>query len=829
MAKTNDIRVRLSPIAPSTLDESSHSVEAVLATENPCMSLDMKTRKSYLEVYLMPGGIWEKQVPLIDTHVRDSIDRVKGSVRDIRVEGNQLVGRLYISASEFGAWDKVSSKHITDVSFGVQPLETTEIPAGTAREVLGVTYTAPGDQALYVHTAWRLREVSLTPIGADQNAKIRTVGETKMKKFIREWLIANMKLRANASEDKAQVLWDSLSTKDRTRAEEACKDREDDEEDDDKEEDKKVKTARSEEEDDKENGSAKDRESDEAEEKDREDEDEPDGDEKEPEKSKMHRVTRKSVVTEETRSAAIHDERSRVRSIRRAAGKDVPDEIVTRAINEGWTTGRFKGVALNIIREGRARSVGGGGNVDERAREFSSHFGIHTRSHDTDCTAAALGAALFTRSYSGARDPVDVIGGYTRSAEGGDMVVRADVQRMIEGRSKTASEDRRKAAERLLDMGDRYRSISMLEMCDEANRIEGRERGTFDPAERIRAAMSGSALAAIFTTNISAMFLGGYLDAEDTSMGWSTESDVPNFLMNERAIFGKMGNLKKLGRGGTAEDLDTSDWNEQYRISRYAGKFIVDEQDIINDRFGAIEQMAPQDMGLTARQIRPNLLYSLLLSNPVLNQDNTALFHADHGNIVAGAITDFSATVPTANAGPLQNATTAMGKQRLRNRVLNLRPRFVLAGTDLEWALNILYKSQQRVIASGSGGTYNPLAAEGSNVEVKLDGRLDPLGCYNPDDAKTYYACTTTGATTGRAGGCMMVARPGEGGAKTAEVGYLRGTGRAPRIRSGVLPQGMGQYGFAWDVNMDIGAKILDYRGFVQLTGGGTQLAATGP
>ena len=474
--------------------------------------------------------------------------------------------------------------------------------------------------------------------------------------------------------------------------------------------------------------------------------------------------------------------------------------------------------------------------MDERTREFSEHFGIHTRSHDTDCTEAALGAALFVRSYHGHADPCDVLGGYAPDSDGTTMTVRGDVTRMISGQAQHASEARRKAAERLLDMGDRYRAISLLEMADEANRIEGRNRTSYDPQERVRVAMSGSALAAIFTTNISAMFLGGYLDAADTTQGWITESDVPNFLQNERAIYGKMGQLHKLAKGGTAEDLDTSDWNEQYKIARYAGRFIVDEQDMINDRFGAIEQMAPQDMGLTARQIRPNLVYAMLLANPNLNQDSAAVFNATaqtttggHDNIVTGQITDFSATAPTANAGPFQDATTRMGKQRLRNRVLNLRPRFVIASTELEWAINILYKSQQRIIASGSGGTYNPLAAEGANVEARFDGRLDPLGCYNNDDGKTYYPYTTTGTTAGRGETALLVARPGEQGAKTVEVGYLRGTGRAPRIRSSVLQPGLGQYGYAWDVNLDIGSKILDYRGMVLLTGGGSQLAATGP
>jgi hypothetical protein len=52
---------------------------------------------------------------------------------------------------------------------------------------------------------------------------------------------------------------------------------------------------------------------------------------------------------------------------------------------------------------------------------------------------------------------------------------------------------------------------------------------------------------------------------------------------------------------------------------------------------------------------------------------------------------------------------------------------------------------------------------------------------------------------------------PGEEGAKTIEVGYRRGTGRAPTIRSFVLDKG--QWGLGWDINFDIGAKALDYRG----------------
>jgi len=170
-----------------------------------------------------------------------------------------------------------------------------------------------------------------------------------------------------------------------------------------------------------------------------------------------------------------------------------------------------------------------------------------------------------------------------------------------------------------------------------------------------------------------------------------------------------------------------------------------------------------------------------------------------------------------------------MYKQRLRNRVLNLRPRYAVGGTDMMWALDVLYKSQQRIIASGSGGTFNPLASEGANVEVRLDSRLDALGVYDNNSGYTYYPYATTVNSALRSGTVSLLARPGEQGAKTIEVGYRIGTGRAPRIRSSVMREGEGRYGFQWDANIDIGVKILDYRGIVCLTSGYSQAAATGP
>ncbi len=88
-----------------------------------------------------------QQVPLCDTHKRNSIDRVKGSVREVAGAGDQCEGLLCISDAEYPAWTKIRERHVTDVSAGFEPLETTEIKAGASKVVAGRTFTAPAKRS----------------------------------------------------------------------------------------------------------------------------------------------------------------------------------------------------------------------------------------------------------------------------------------------------------------------------------------------------------------------------------------------------------------------------------------------------------------------------------------------------------------------------------------------------------------------------------------------------------------------------------------------------------------------------------------------------------
>lgn len=718
---------RTMELRPDTWDENSRSVEAVLATDAPIVSMDSRTGQGVLEVWRMDGAEFGDSVPLCDNHQRGTVRQVLGSVRDIQVKDGKLVGRLHVSEAEPNIATKIREGHIRDVSGGIQPVEADTVQRGQTRHVRGQQYTAPKDRDMKVLTRWRLREVSLTPIGADPSAKIRSQGVSEMKESVRKYL-ETIGLRSDATPEQAQEFYNELPEATRSLADNWA----------------------------------------------------PAAPKAVP-KVEPAKIDEPAVLNDTQRAEIVETERKRVKEINRL-GNGLPEETVRKAIDEGWTVERS---AVSFLEAHRDRTP-------------PATPAIHSRSKDEDCTAEALGYGLALRSNDG-EQMLNQGASYESNGRGEYRLRRA-----------YDKDGHKKAMERLMNEGDRYRSLSMVDICREACRLDGKPQPIHvDAAEVFRTAVSGSALSVIFTTNINASFLSGYMDYTDTTVGWVSEAEKNNFLTNEVDTMGKFGSLQKVVKGRAAEHLNTSDWKESYKLARYGAQFVIDEQDIINDRFGALESESPRDMGLSAAQLRPNLVYAILLANGNLDVDDGALFNST-AITTAGGHANYAAAASGAGgplaADSLQAAILAMAKQRIAGRVLNIRPRFLITPQDLWATAKILLTSAQRFVHTSDLGSLNPLADMG--ITHVLDDRVGVGGVTDPASG-TAYAGTATN--------WFLAARPGEEGAKTIEVGYLRGTGRAPSIRSFVLDQG--QWGIGWDIKMDIGAKALDFRGLYKAKG----------
>jgi len=92
----------------------------------------------------------------------------------------------------------------------------------------------------------------------------------------------------------------------------------------------------------------------------------------------------------------------------------------------------------------------------------------------------------------------------------------------------------------------------------------------------------------------------------------------------------------------------------------------------------------------------------------------------------------------------------------------------------------------------------------GDTLTLVSDDRVGLTGCWNP---------LTKAMQAGSATNWFLTSGPYRG----MRVLYRRGTNRQPSVRSYVLDKG--QWGIGWDMNFDIGSKIIDYRGLYKSTG----------
>jgi hypothetical protein len=402
------------------------------------------------------------------------------------------------------------------------------------------------------------------------------------------------------------------------------------------------------------------------------------------------------------------------------------------------------------------------------------------RDHERDCTRESLGIALFMRS--GGRD---------------EKKLKAAVNQLNGRRARSGQSPL--TLENLAQQAQRYDDMSLLDICREAIRMDGKQI-PHSRDETIRAAVSGGSLTQVFTTSVNAMVLVAYEEEPDTTV-WCAETDVADFKTNTDIRFNANAALKKLGRGQTAEHANNDDSAETYKVARYGKQWAVDEQDIIDDSMNAFSMM-PVEFGNAARRLRPDLVYAMVLANPTM-ADTGAVFNST-ALTTAGGHANSAADGSNANvggplaAGSLQAAVVQMAKQYRgtgRNKViLNIIPQFLLVPSELRFTAQILLKSIQRVTGQDAG-TYNPL--ENLLIPV-IEPRVGAVGVVDPDSGTSY---------SGTAVNYWLFSRPG----LHAKVAYRRGTNRSPAMRSYQLTQG--QWGIGFDINHDIGVKFTEFRG----------------
>ena len=474
------------------------------------------------------------------------------------------------------------------------------------------------------------------------------------------------------------------------------------------------------------------------------------------------------------RAEAQKAERDRIDGIHtRAAGLELPEGLVEKAIQNNWTVGDFAGAALDAVRRSTPDPVTTAAPVAGSPVMPGQAPAGHTRQDDAAHTEAAITAGLVLRTAN----PLGSTDHRILRAPAGLADAEADAFR-----------------QRAANESGRYRDLSLLDVCRMAIAIEGRQV-PLGRDETIRAAFSTAAATNIFTDSVNLQLSAAFEAAPDSS-GWAESGETNDFKTSTDVTAGKSDALEKLPTGGTARHDTFDDNAETYSISRYAKQLVIDERDIINDSTDALLER-PVEMGEAAAQLRPDLVYAILLANGNL-ADGIALFHGtSHGaNLDAAALT-------SAN---LRAGIAVMLKQQHGDRNLNIAPRFLIVPPDLKHlGAELINSSTIQVAAAGDTdatvvrGTSNPIRDD--NLRLVTEARI-ANGVTSPDTG------TTTSGDT--AMWYLAAAR------RTIRVATLRGAGGRPVVRSFALTQG--QWGLGWDIKHDVGAYARDFRGLYSST-----------
>lgn len=460
-------------------------------------------------------------------------------------------------------------------------------------------------------------------------------------------------------------------------------------------------------------------------------------------------------------------ERARVKAIREIceAGNAASD-TVERAINDGWTVERTSEAVAQARRErqeGVPVAVGG----------------VHIRSSQTDFTRDSLIAAMMLRE--GVSDP-------TQSWP---------VAQYDNGQLRTANRSSDVEIERIVDRGHELRGLSLVEIARRALEIDGvRCEPTASSIGRAIAERNGMGIATltgVFSTSYTAMLLASYDTQEDSTQGWTRMQSVRNYQTQERTRLGAMSAMKLRRAGEEAKPATFADAKETYKVSEFAQQFIFDEQDLLNDAFGALQGYAPRDMAIAAAELKPDLVYSILLANANM-RDGVALFHAaTHGNLIT--------------TSALAIATLATGRSEIQTqqdggRNLNLRARYLIGPAALESTIDALLEATT-IVSGNTTAAPNFNANARAGLQKRVDSRLDN-GLTDPVSGTAYSGSSTT-----------WFLATGDG-REMIEVGYIGELGDRPRVRTNLLTQG--KFGIGFDVQHSLGAKALDWRGLLKAT-----------
>lgn len=190
-----------------------------------------------------------------------------------------------------------------------------------------------------------------------------------------------------------------------------------------------------------------------------------------------------------------------------------------------------------------------------------------------------------------------------------------------------------------------------------------------------------------------------YEEAPRTWEMWCASEEVSDFKQQTRNRLSESPDLEIINEGGEYTEYTMSEEKEVYSLDKYGKIFSITWEALVNDDLNGFARIARQH-GFAASRTVNRAVYAVLTANAAMG-DGTALFHASHNNLLAGAALSFDS---------LSAARAAMRRQTgLRSDViLNLSAQYLIVPATLETLAEELMGPLK--IGDNQGHSPNPFA-----------------------------------------------------------------------------------------------------------------------
>ena len=293
-----------------------------------------------------------------------------------------------------------------------------------------------------------------------------------------------------------------------------------------------------------------------------------------------------------------------------------------------------------------------------------------------------------------------------------------------------------------------------------------------------------AAFPAILDSTIRKSIVQLYNAVPTTFQAFTTKGTLKDFkeTADHEYVIGGVGDFVKVPENGEIKpDKPRTELLPTRKLDTYGKQFSMTRQAFINDDIGFLTEV-PGLYATAAKKTIDKQVYGLLFNNAKIF-DGVNLFDAKHKNVMAKGAKPSQAAI--------QSMILKMQQQKDQfGDAIYVTPRTIVVPVGYEFDLSVILHSTQ--VTGSANNDINPLY----NYPLQIV------------QSPVLNALAGTGACP-----WFMVADPAS--TRGIQVDYLNGQ-ETPTVRRMEVP---GTLGFVWDIYLDWGISVRDFRGIVKNPG----------